>query len=265
MFKNQIALVTAGAQGIGYACACLLAERGAKVYLADWNEEQAKESVEQLRRQGYQAEGIFFDAFQNQSYVTMIATIINKEKTIDLLVNNFGGTNPKLDKDLVHTEIHDWEKNILSNLNSVFLTSKMVIPYMVKHQKGSIVNISSLSSLSPDLTGIAYGTVKAGINHITQQTAIQYARYGIRCNAVLPGMIATDAVKNNLSQAKIDEFLAVQPIQKIGLPQDIAEAVAFLLSNKAEFITGVLLPVMGGIDLTSARYPADVQNTKFDF
>ncbi|MGL5955581.1 MAG: SDR family NAD(P)-dependent oxidoreductase [Brevinema sp.] len=263
MFEKQIALITAGAQGIGFACASMLAERGAKVYLADWNEEQAKESATQLQKQGYQAEGIFFDAFQNQSYTTMIETIIQSEGTIDLLVNNFGGTNPKLDKDLVHTDTDTWEKNILSNLNSVFLTSKLVIPYMVKKKKGSIVNISSLSSLSPDLTSISYGTVKAGINHLTKQTAIQYARYGIRCNAVLPGMIATNAIKNNLSKEFIDTFLAVQPIQKLGEPKDIAEAVAFLLG--ADFITGVLLPVMGGMDLTSARYPYDIQNMNLEF
>lgn len=134
---------------------------------------------------------------------------------------------------------------------------------MVKNGGGSIVNISSLSSLSAEMSSISYGTAKNAINHMTRQIAIQYASYGIRCNAVLPGMIATDAVKKNLNQEFIDNFLSTQPIKRMGEPEDIANAVSFLASDLAGFITGVCLPVTGGMNIATARYFFDADKVQF--
>lgn len=259
MFQNKIALVTAGAQGIGQACAALLAKRGAKVYIADWKKDLADEAAETIRKNGGKSEGLFFDAGDKKSYAAMIETVFQKERGIDVLINNFGGTNPQTDRDIINTEVDIWENNLLNNLNSVFIPCKLVIPRMIQNGGGSIVNISSLSSLCPDLTSIAYGIIKNSVNYFTKQTAIQYARQGVRCNAVLPGMIATKAVADNLPQQMIDGFLQSLPIQRMGSPEDIAEAVAFLASPAASYITGVLLPVTGGMELTSARYPEEIK------
>ncbi|EAS64933.1 7-alpha-hydroxysteroid dehydrogenase [Photobacterium angustum S14] len=216
MFKNKTVLVLAGAQGIGKACSKLLASQGANVYVADWNIDEATATANEITKNNGKATGMFFNAFDNDSYAPLIDSILEKEGKIDVLVNNFGGVDLRKDRDLAHTEVVDWEKNMLANINSVFIPSKAVIPTMVKHGGGSIVNISSLSSLSAEMSSISYGTAKNAINHMTRQIAIQYASFGIRCNAVLPGMIATDAVKNNLNQEFIDNFLATQPIKRMG-------------------------------------------------
>ncbi|PSB87548.1 oxidoreductase [Photobacterium damselae subsp. damselae] len=263
VFTNKVALVLAGAQGIGKACSLLLAEQGATVYVADWAVEEAQATVDEIKAKGGNAEGRFFNAFDNDSYAPLIDSILEKEGKIDVLVNNFGGVDLRVDRDLAHTDVVDWEKNILANINSVFIPSKAVIPAMVKNGGGSIVNISSLSSLSAEMSSISYGTAKNAINHMTRQIAIQYASYGIRCNAVLPGMIATDAVKKNLNQEFIDNFLSTQPIKRMGEPEDIANAVGFLASDLAGFITGVCLPVTGGMNIATARYFFDADKVQF--
>lgn len=268
-FDNKIALVLAGAQGIGRACSLLLAAKGAKVYVADWDLDLASATAREIntrsRNDGEsgRAVGVFFNAFENDTYASLIDSILEQEGRIDVLINNFGGVDLRQDRDLAHTEVTSWEKNILANINSVFIPSKAVIPTMVKQGGGAIVNISSLSSLSAEMSSIAYGTSKNAINHMTRQIAIQYASFGIRCNAVLPGMIATDAVKKNLTTEYIDHFLATQPIKRMGEPDDIANAVSFLASDKASFITGVCLPVTGGMDIATSRYYFDADKVQF--
>lgn len=271
-FENKVALVLAGAQGIGRACSMLLAAQGAKVYIADWDLDLASATAREINtnhgnhgNHGIhgRATGIFFNAFDNDSYASLIDAVLQQEGRVDVLVNNFGGVDLRLDRDLAHTEIVSWEKNILANINSVFIPCNALMPTMVKQGGGSIVNISSLSSLSAEMSSIAYGTSKNAINHMTRQIAIQYANFGIRCNAVLPGMIATDAVKKNLTQEYIDHFLATQPIKRMGEPDDIANAVSYLASDKASFVTGVCLPVTGGMDIATSRYYFDANNVTF--
>ncbi|MCY9803777.1 SDR family NAD(P)-dependent oxidoreductase [Vibrio scophthalmi] len=268
-FDNKIALVLAGAQGIGRACSLLLAAKGAKVYVADWDLDLASATAREINTcsrndgESSSAVGVFFNAFENDTYASLIDSILEQEGRIDVLINNFGGVDLRQDRDLAHTEVTSWEKNILANINSVFIPSKAVIPTMVKQGGGAIVNISSLSSLSAEMSSIAYGTSKNAINHMTRQIAIQYASFGIRCNAVLPGMIATDAVKKNLTTEYIDHFLATQPIKRMGEPDDIANAVSFLASDKASFITGVCLPVTGGMDIATSRYYFDADKVQF--
>ncbi|MGL4366927.1 MAG: SDR family NAD(P)-dependent oxidoreductase [Brevinemataceae bacterium] len=261
MLKNKVVLVTAGAQGIGRACAEFAAKQGAKVYIADWDKELSNKTVQEFVAEGFQAEALFFNALEKQSYKDMVEHIIKNENKIDILINNFGGVNPAEDKDFLNTDVDKWGKNVLTNINSVFLASQNVLPYMIKNRTGSIVNISSLSSLIPDITSVAYGTAKHAINHMTKQIAIQYARFGIRCNAVLPGLISTHAVEANLTKEFISDFLKIQPIPRVGVPNDIAYAAVFLASDYASLITGILLPVDGGMDLTSARYPNDIQKS----
>lgn len=261
---NKVALVLAGADGIGKACATILAQNGVKVYIADWQEELAKVTAKEISQYKYPATGLFFNAFENETYQMVINHILKIENRIDILINNFGGTNPQHDLDLAHTDIIQWEKDILSNINSVFVPSKYIIPHMVKQGHGSIINISSLASINTDVTSIAYGTAKNAINHLTKQIAIQYARFGIRCNAVLPGLIATNAVAKHLSEDFVEDFLKMQPIQRMGQPNDIAKTVAFLASDDASFITGQLIAVTGGIDLASVRYTRDFNKIQFD-
>ena len=119
---------------------------------------------------------------------------------------------------------------------------------------GAIINIGSVGGLYPDLSRTAYGVSKAAIHFLTKDIAVQYARQGVRCNAVLPGFTATDAALNNMSQAFLELFLKNVPLNRPGRPEDIADAVAFLASDRAAFITGELLPVAGGFGLPTPLY-----------
>ena len=118
----------------------------------------------------------------------------------------------------------------------------------------AIINIGSVGGLYPDLSRTAYGVSKAAIHFLTKDIAVQYARQGVRCNAVLPGFTATDAALNNMSQAFLDLFLKNVPLNRPGRPEDIADAVAFLASDRAAFITGEILPVAGGFGLPTPLY-----------
>lgn len=176
----------------------------------------------------------------------MVDEVAAKEGRLDILVNNFGSTDVKTDLDVVNGPSEDFFRIVNTNLKSVYLPSKAAVPLMAKNGGGSIINIGSVGGLYPDLSRTAYGVSKAAIHFLTKDIAVQYARQGVRCNAVLPGFTATDAALNNMSQAFLDLFLKNVPLNRPGRPEDIADAVAFLASDRAAFITGEILPVAGG-------------------
>lgn len=198
--NNKVALVTSATRGIGLAAAVKLAKDGATVYMGVRRLEVTQEICDKYAEEGLVMKPVFFDAFDMDSYKTMVETVVNEAGKIDILVNNYGGGLPDKDFDLVNTDEDAFFKIIEMNVGSVFRISKLVVPYMLENKGGSIVNISSISGTVPDISRIGYGVSKSAVNNITQQIAMQYARYNIRCNAVLPGMTATDAVKNSMSE-----------------------------------------------------------------
>ena len=140
------------------------------------------------------------------------------------------------------------------NLASVFLTAQAVIPHMAANGGGSIINISSIGGLRPDISQIAYGTSKAAINYLTKLIAVQCARDNIRCNAVLPGMTATDAVNDNLTDEFREFFLKHTPIRRMGTPEEIAGTVFYFASADAAYTTGQIVDVSGGFGLPTPVY-----------
>ena len=145
------------------------------------------------------------------------------------------------------------------NLRSVFMASQAAVKHMAKHGGGSIVNISSVGGLVPDISQIAYGTSKAAINYLTKLIAVQEAKHHIRCNAVLPGMTATEAVEKHLSADFRNLFMKHIPLSRMGLPEEIAEAVCYFASNAAVYVTGQILAASGGFGLATPVY-ADIFN-----
>ena len=137
---------------------------------------------------------------------------------------------------------------------------RIVIPHMMENG-GSIINISSIGGMIPDVTRIGYGVSKAAINNITQQIAIQYARNHIRCNAVLPGLTATDAALKNMPETFIQSFLSHVPLNRMGKPEDIANAVLFFASEDSSYITGHILDVAGGYGLGTPQYADTIRST----
>lgn len=253
--NNKVALVTSATRGIGLACALKLAQNGAKVYMGARRLDAAQEICDNHADEGLIMAPVFFDAFNKDSYKTMVDEVIEKEGKIDILVNNYGTGNPEKDLDLINTDEDAFFRLLDLNLGSVFRITKLVVPHMIKNNRGgSIVNISSISGTVPDISRIGYGVSKASVNNITQQIAMQYAKYNIRCNAVLPGMTATDSVKESLNDEFKKSFLSHIPLNRMGTPEDIANAVYFFASDKSAYITGSVLEVSGGYHLGTLQY-----------
>ena len=244
--EGKIALVTSGTRGIGLQTVKTLAANGATVYIGARRLDAAQEICEELEVDNYKAKPVYFDATKEETYKTMVEEVIKDAGRIDILVNNFGTTDTFFD-------------TVNTNLKSVYLPCKAVVPYMIENGGGSIINISTIGSIVPDLGRLGYVVSKSGVNALTENIAVQYARHNIRCNAVLPGLIATDAALNNMSQEFIDSFLKHVPLNRFGLPTDIANAVLFLASDESSFITGEILSVAGGFAKPSPLYGDNVR------
>lgn len=254
--EGKIAIVTAASRGIGFESASLLAQNGAKVYIAGIEEEDA---IKNITSNGGNAEFIYFDAHNKDSYIEMIDAIYHKEGKIDILVNNYGATDVKLDRNLVDGDTDAFFDILDSNISSVYLTSKRVVPYMIKNGGGSIINISSVGSIVPDLSRMAYCVSKSAINSLTQNIALQYASQNIRCNAILPGMIATKALMGNMTEEFKESFLKHVPLNRMGSPEDIAKAVLYYASDDSGYVTGMIHQVCGGFALGTPQYAEYMQ------
>lgn len=254
LLENKIALVTSSTKGIGLACAKSLAENGAKVYLAVRRLDAGQEIAGQITAAGGQAGVVYFDASKEETFTSMIQETLEKEGRLDILVNNYGGTDVQYDLDVVNGDTGKFFEIVQQNLRSVYLPAKAAIPAMIQNGGGSIINIGSVGGLYPDLSRTAYGVSKAAINFLTKDIAVQYARQKVRCNAVLPGFTATDAAMDNMSKEFLDMFLKNVPLNRPGYPEDLANAVVFLASDQAAFITGEILPVAGGFGLPTPMY-----------
>lgn len=252
--ENKVAVVTASTRGIGLACVQRLAKEGATVYMAARNLERAQARADELNAQGCNVKIVYNDATEKETYKAMIDEVAAKEGKIDILVNNFGTSDPTKDLDIKATEYETFISTVDKNLASVFMTTQAVIPHMIAAGGGSIINISSIGGLRPDISQIAYGTSKAAINYMTKLIAVQCARDNIRCNAVLPGMTATDAVTQNLTDGFRDFFLKHTPIKRMATPEEIAGTVYYFASDDAAFTTGQIVDVSGGFGMPTPIY-----------
>lgn len=259
--ENKVALITSATKGIGLACALKLAGHGASVYMGVRRLEATQEICDQYKERGFQMYPVYFDATEKHTYQSMVEETIKQAGRIDILINNFGMGNPAQDLDLVQGEEDAFFQILDLNLGSVYRITKLVIPHMLQSGGGSVINISSIGGLIPDLARIGYGVSKSAVNNITQQIALQYARQNIRCNAVLPGLTATDAALNSMPEEFLNSFLSHVPLNRMGTPEDIANAALFFASDASSYITGHILDVAGGYGIGTPQY-ADVIRKK---
>ncbi|GHH99017.1 SDR family NAD(P)-dependent oxidoreductase [Neobacillus kokaensis] len=244
--NGKVALVTGGASGIGLSAATLLAKEGAKVVIADFNVDGAREAATQLKNQGLEAEGIFLDASKEESIKEAVEFTVNHFGTITVLYNNVGLTNLQKDLDVVNMDLDEWDRLMNVNLKSVLLGSRYAIPHMIKAGGGSIINTASMAAFAGDAMRSAYGASKAGVVNLTRYIAAQYGKHKIRCNGVAPGLILTPAAKNNMPQAVLDIFAKYNALPYHGEADDIGNTVLFLASDESKFITGQTIQVEGG-------------------
>ncbi|MUV37718.1 3-hydroxybutyrate dehydrogenase [Lentibacillus sp. JNUCC-1] len=253
--QDKVALVTGGASGIGLSTATLLAKEGAKVVIADFNEEGAKKAAEDIKTADHEATGIFLDAGQQESIKEAVDFTVNTYGTITVLVNNVGLTNMQKDLDVVNIDIDEWHRLIDVNLTSVLLGCRYAIPYMKEAGGGSIINTSSMAGSASDSIRTAYGSTKAAVNHLTKYVATQYGKDSIRCNGVAPGLIMTPAAEQNIPETINKEFLRHNALPYHGEADDIGYTILFLASDESKFITGQVIDVEGGHYIANPTTP----------
>lgn len=252
--KDKVILITASTRGIGLSITKTFAKEGAMVYMAARNLELAKKEADKLNYEGFRVKYVYNDAVKPETYETMIDDVIKDIGRIDVLVNNFGTSNPGKDLDFSNTDTDVFFEILNMNLKSVFLSSKEAVKHMAKTGGGSIINISSVGGLIPDISQVAYGTSKAAINYLTKLIAVHEAKNNIRCNAILPGMTATDAVERNLTKNFRDLFLRHIPFERMGTPEEIAAACLYFASDDSAYTTGQILTISGGFGLATPLY-----------
>ena len=255
--QNKAILITASTRGIGLAIVKKCAQEGARVYMAARDMERAREVANTLNG----VKCVYNDATKPETFASMVEDVIRDAGQIDVLVNNFGTSNPGKDLDFAHTDPQVFLDTVNLNLRSVFMASQAAVRHMAQNG-GSIINISSVGGLVPDISQIAYGTSKAAINYLTKLIAVQEARHRIRCNAVLPGMTATEAVEKHLSDEFRNLFLKHIPLGRMGLPEEIAEAVCYFAGDDSAYTTGQILTVSGGFGLATPVYGDAIEKSK---
>ena len=241
--QGRVALITGASQGIGRACALVLAEAGATVVLAARNREKLEEVAAQIATAGGQASVFPLDVTNEEQIKATVKEIVAKHGRVDILVNNAGVTKDQL---FMRMKRADWDSVIHTNLTSAFLLSQAVISSMMKQRWGRIVNITSVVGQTGQAGQANYAASKAGLIGLTMAVAREVASRNITCNAVAPGFIETamTAVLSDELKTKMNEQI---PLGRQGTDMEIAHAVKFLASEEAGYITGHVLSVNGGM------------------
>jgi len=246
IFEGKVAIVTGGSYGIGRAAAVAFVKRGAKVVIADCIEDKENETMKLVECAGGEAMFILCDVSKTTEVKNMIEKTIARFGRLDYAFNNAGVEG--LTATTHECTEENWDKTIRINLKGIWLCMKYEIPEMLKHDKNAIVNCASVAGLNgfPGLP--AYVATKHGVLGLTKTAALEYAEKGIRVNAVCPGVIHTAMIDRLTGKDKEAEkqFTGMEPIGRMGNPEEVAEAVVWLCSDAASFVTGIAMPVDGG-------------------
>ncbi|MBP6180388.1 SDR family oxidoreductase [Flavobacterium sp.] len=243
-FKNKVAIVTGGSSGIGKATALVFAKKGAKVVVVDWLEN--KETVNFIKEMGGEAIFIKCDVSKNADVKAMVAETIATFGRLDYAFNNAGIEGISAPTQDCTEE--NWDKTIGVNLKGIWLCMKYEIPEILKQGKGVIVNCASVAGLVGFAGLPAYVASKHGVVGLTKTTALECAKLGIRVNAVCPGVIQTPMIDRLIGNSKeaVEQFTGLEPVGRFGQPEEIANAVVWMCSDEASFVTGHAMAVDGG-------------------
>ena len=248
---NQIAIVTGAAKGLGQSISYRLAKEGAKLVLADIDIAKLIETGKVIENEGGQVVAVECDVTEEEPAQNLIKTAMDEFGQIDILVNNVGGSK---NSKIWEMPLDDWDYTIKLNLRSTFLCTKAAVPHMIKRRQGKIICLSSGSREGTPWTayyegGSAYSACKAGVHGFMRDLALELAEYNINVNCVAPGPIDTEIAGENLR--KLNETVEyspekMTPMGRLGKPVEVANAVLFLASDEASYISGHTLSVAGG-------------------
>ena len=248
LLEGKVGIVTGGGSGIGRATAERMAREGASVVVADINPTGAAETVASIVDAGGAAIAQEADIASESSVKAMVQAALDSYGRLDVLHNNAANVFvvPN-DLDVLTTDLETWDATFATNVRGTFLCCKYALPHMLAAGDGAIVNMSSNAGQMGDLLRVAYGVSKAGVESLTRYVATMYGKQGVRCNAISPGVVATPALVNNVSDVELAMFTDHHLTPYIAQPSDIASVVVFLLSGEARFITGQVINVDGGM------------------
>jgi 3-oxoacyl-[acyl-carrier protein] reductase len=243
--QEKVALITGGAQGIGKAIALLFAREGAAVVVADINLEKARETCREIESLGRGALAVGGNVADAKEVETMVQEAIKHFGRLDILVNNAGVTR---DQVLLRMKEEDWDLVMAVNLKGAFQCTKAALRPFLKQRSGKVVNIASVTGQMGNAGQANYAASKAGLIGFTKSIAREYARRNIQVNAVAPGFIDT-AMSQAIPQKDREILIQQIPMERLGTPEDVAEAVLFLASGAADYITGQVINVNGGMHM----------------
>lgn len=242
--KNKVTIITGGGTGIGRGLASMFAREGSYVAVCGRRRELLEETVNLINRSGGEAIYSIADVGSLEDIESLVETVIMKWGKVDVLVNNAGIYIPR---DITSTSEEEWDDVMRTDVKSVFLMSKSILPHMLKQGKGKIINISSIAGLVGFEKSAAYCAAKGAVVNLTREMALDYAPLGIGINTIAPGVIESDMTRSLLSDERSKRsFLEKIPVGRIGVPEDIAYAAVYLASAESNFIIGQTLIVDGG-------------------
>ena len=245
--SGKVAIVTGSTSGIGIGIATVYAREGAQVIICGRREARGQEVVDQIVAEGGKASYHHMDITQAESIEALMADTAKEFGKIDILVNNAANVALK-DGRVDELTLEMFDDIVQSDLRGTFYAIKCALPFMLENGGGSIVNIGSMASCGGDLGSTAYACAKAGVDILTQYTAQQYGKQGIRCNCIRPGLIVTPQNEAKVPQALKDIFMGSIMVSRYGCPEDIAHAAVYFGSDESAYVTGQIINVDGGMN-----------------